>query len=422
MICIYGAGKVGQWVAKLCEALDMKYDLVDDTSNTPENFDSYTFIVPSPGIPPSHRLWNEWAKIMGELDFAYAHMPKWSFRFFSVTGTDGKSTTSLALHAMLSYKFDYPVYLTGNFDEPLSAIVADIIHQWITQADFVVEVSSFMAYRLSTYSSDATIVTNLVQDHLDWHADKDDYFRSKFRLVQQTVWPVTLLESTHKQEQKMFDEWRGEYVPTNAWWAIENYVDESDGVVLTWGSKIECDDHNFTGPYNAQNILHAAIVAQNAWVSVEDVRLSLKGVTWIEHRQEFVTEINGVKFINDSKSTSGLSQRAALEWQEDGGVVLIMWGKDKGDRFNGFNKLWKAKCKHVLLIGQMADYLAERLDEIGVSYSRIWDMTEAVTEGMKYSSTGDVVLLAPWCASLDMFPSYMKRGDLFKEAARAYMT
>ena len=183
MILIYGKGKVGTAVANLCQQTHQDYEIKDDTDELAD-FSAYSFIIPSPGISPKHAIYQT-QKILGELDFAYQHMPE-GVEVFSITGTDGKSTTSWMLYQLLCDTYgESCVFLSGNFDIPFSQTIADIRQKGLKKAYVVLEVSSFMAYNIHAFHSDYAIFTNFAFDHLNWHKDLEDYFASKMKLIQQ---------------------------------------------------------------------------------------------------------------------------------------------------------------------------------------------------------------------------------------------
>jgi UDP-N-acetylmuramoylalanine--D-glutamate ligase len=154
--------------------------------NPPTSYDAYEFIIPSPGVPSHHAIYQT-GKVVSELDFACQYLPS-GFQTIAITGTDGKSTTSAIMYSILEKEYfgKKSVYLSGNFDIPFSATVLDILKKCEKKGIVVLEVSSFMAYSLEKFTPDYSIFTNFKPDHLNWHRDLQDYLDAKMHIVTRT--------------------------------------------------------------------------------------------------------------------------------------------------------------------------------------------------------------------------------------------
>lgn len=187
MYLIYGKGRVGNAVAELCKAHSLEYILADDSDNI-SDFSRFESIIPSPGIPGTHRIY-ETGKVVAELDFAYQFLPK-NFKIISITGTDGKSTTTWILYNILEkfFKNTKKVFLSGNFEIPFSETVTEIVKNSEKDGIIVLESSSFMSYyigksSLPPFQNDFMIFTNLKSDHLNWHRNLQEYADAKMNFV-----------------------------------------------------------------------------------------------------------------------------------------------------------------------------------------------------------------------------------------------
>jgi UDP-N-acetylmuramoylalanine--D-glutamate ligase len=185
MYLIYWKWKVGSAIAELCRYLEIPYEICDD-SDSSASYDRYEVIIPSPGVPSHHAIYQT-GKVVSELDFAYQYLPS-GFQMIAITGTDGKSTTSAIMYSILEKEFSgkKSVYLSWNFDIPFSATILQSLEKWETEGYIVVEVSSFMAYSLEKFVPDYSIFTNFKPDHLNWHSGIQDYFNAKMNLIHRT--------------------------------------------------------------------------------------------------------------------------------------------------------------------------------------------------------------------------------------------
>lgn len=190
MYLIYGKGRVGNAIAALCRAQNLDFQMVDDSDNI-SDFSQFEAIIPSPGIPGTHRIYST-GKVISELDFAYQFLPE-DFEIVTITGTDGKSTTTwMAFSILQKYFFGKKkIYLSGNFEIPFSETIAEILKNDEKEGIIVLEASSFMLHWIGknskkSFTSDFSIFTNLKIDHLNWHRDLQEYSDAKMNLIKNT--------------------------------------------------------------------------------------------------------------------------------------------------------------------------------------------------------------------------------------------
>lgn len=267
-LAIYGKGKVGLAVSSLGESLGIPSETFDDTEIS---FDpsAYSIVIPSPGVPPRNRAFSG-NNTVSELDFAHRYLPR-GFKIIAVTGTDGKSTTAWIVYELLRKEFgESVVFLSGNFEIPLSETVRTIRERGLKQGYVIVEISSFMAngiadhlplleslppgHRTGPFMADYTIFTNFETDHVDWHGSVPEYLRAKMNLVYHTKSRVIAQESLKS---------KGEFPDITRWYGKDTDLkDRTDGETI-WISgrrKYRLSQTKLKGAFNAMNLLAATCV------------------------------------------------------------------------------------------------------------------------------------------------------------------
>lgn len=417
MILIYGKWKVGSAVAELMTYLGLEYTLCDDT-DAPSSYDAYEMIVPSPGIPGTHAIYQT-GKVISELDFAYRYMPK-GFQIVSITGTDGKSTTSWIMYNILEkeYSVKKSVYLSGNFDIPFSATVLDILKKWEKRWYIVLEVSSFMSHILREFQSDYSIFTNFKVDHQNWHKDMQEYLDAKMHIMERTR-RVAVINS---QVPEFAREHGLQIVlPDNTRLYQTNKRDRTDGedIIISGRKKYKLTETQLSWMHNAMNILSVGIVANEMKICSKRMREYLGDISWLPHRLEKVWEKKGIVFVEDSKSTSSQSLEAALgSYGQSKNLLLIVWGSDKWDVFVHLAPRFRERVKAMVCIGATKDHFVRIAESAGIPYL----VTDMLSEGVKwlYSSwtPWDVLMLSPGCASFWLFRDYLDRAHQFRDSIK----
>lgn len=402
-----------------CDSLEIASEIKDDSDNLTD-FSAYDTIIPSPGIAPSHPIYAT-GKIMGELDFVYQYLPK-GFKILSITGTDGKSTTAWILYNLLKQEYgDNRVFLSGNFEIPFSETVRFIREQKIKTGYIVLEVSSFMAYNLKGgFRSTHSIFTNFETDHLNWHTDLQDYFNAKMRIFETTTGTSCINEQVFARAQEFRLKLPNGIPKVRIFGKKPELRDRADGerIVISGRKKYLLSETQFSGPHNAMNILSATLITNALHVCSKRVRKYLGDISGLSHRLELVTEKNGIRYIDDSKSTSAQSLIAALGSFAPRTVLLIAGGSDKGDTFESLGLILREKVKHAELIGATREILGKICEEYGVSYHYSDSMEEAVSLSCDNAHKGDSVVLSPGCASFGMFRDYLDRAEKFQAAVK----
>ncbi|MFL6212729.1 MAG: UDP-N-acetylmuramoyl-L-alanine--D-glutamate ligase [Blastocatellia bacterium] len=394
-----------------------------------ELFADADLIVLSPGVPAD----------LPQLDIARSRgvevisEPELAGRFLrgriiGITGSNGKTTTT-ALTGELMRAAGAQVIVGGNIGTPLTSLIEQSSDETWT----VAELSSFQLEMIDSLRVHVAIVTNITPDHLDRHGTFENYVRAKHRIFRnQTAEDFAVLNG---RDRAIDDMVRALGVPsrkvyfasqsreTIAGLAADFYVRE--GRLFTTRladhqAEIEVmplADIPLRGMHNVENVMTAlAAVFCARGTRREDLPAlvaAIKQFPGVEHRIEYVAEISGVKFYNDSKATNVDSTVKALE-AFDRNIIVILGGKDKGSDYTALASLVRERVKQVILLGAASDKIAAQLEGVR-PLTRAASMQDAVERAMAAARCGDTVLLAPACASFDMFDNYEHRGRVFKQ-------
>ena len=371
-------------------------------------------IIASPGIPDSHPLLESARKkkleIVSDIEI-FAREAK--APFIAVTGSNGKSTvTTLLFHMCRAAGLD--VYAGGNLGEP----ALDLLN--LEQPDiYVLELSSFQLQRTDKLPAEVAILLNVSPDHLDWHADEDEYRAAKYRVYREAKSAVVNRndESTAGYVKKIkkvvsfgLDE------PDDGHYGIrkldgETYLARGETLLLS------IKDLALFGTHNQANALAALAVGELAGIEMPDMLQVLVEFPGLPHRMQFVSRIGAVDFVNDSKATNVAAAVASVN-SVDSMLVLIAGGVGKGAEFGDLAAAMENKLRAAVLIGEDAEKISDALDTVMPVYFAT-DMDDAVQQAAAYAESDDTVLLAPACASLDQYENYAARGDKFAEAVGA---
>ncbi len=438
MILIYWKWKVWQAVSRLAEHMSIGYHFCDDDSR-PISYDMYDSIIPSPWIPESHEIYST-GKVVSELDFAYRFLPKW-FKTFSVTGTDGKSTTSWILYNILEKEFSVKencnindinkvyernVYISWNFDIPFSWTVLEILKKWQKKWYIVLEVSSFMSYGIVDFQTDYSIFTNFRTDHLNWHKDLQDYFDAKMKLMLHTkkraVINTQVLHFAH--ENNLLYVWRDNFRIFSFWKNTRDYTD-GEGIIVSWKKKYLLSETMFVWNHNAMNILSCVLIMNELGVCSKRVREYIKDISWLSHRLEKIWEKREIIFVEDSKSTSSQSLEAALGSylpkntdHSKKNLLIIVGGSDKGDSFEHLSSYFCERVKAMVCIGATKEKFILIAKKENIPYLVTDSLSDWANWLYKQWNSGDILILSPGCASFWLFRDYFDRANQFREAIK----
>jgi UDP-N-acetylmuramoylalanine--D-glutamate ligase len=374
-------------------------------------------IVPSPGVPADLSQLLAAGKsgvtIWSEIELASRFL---SGRLIGITGSNGKTTTtSLVEHILRSSGF--PTILAGNIGTPLIAAVETSRDDTIT----VAELSSFQLELTDAFRPNIAVFLNLTPDHLDRHHTMEAYGRAKARIfANQTERDIAVLNAD--------DPGTTRYAPARPqvyWFSRKQRVVQGafvkDGQVVIRGDGEEqailrVDEIPLVGAHNLENVLAAVLTAKLAGAALQKIAAAVKNFAGVEHRLEFVAEIAGVRYYNDSKATNVDATLKALE-AFSGRILVILGGKDKDSDYTALCEELRERAVLALLIGAAAEKIASQIAG-SVKLERAGTLERALEFAEHEARPGDVVLLAPACASFDQFENYEHRGRVFKELVR----
>ena len=381
-VLVYGLARSGTSVA---ERLTERGDAVVEVDRTLGNenelglLEGIDVLVKSPGVPGEVPLVRaaraQGIPVWSEVELAYRLLPAGT-RIVGVTGTNGKTTTAELLGAIFRAA-GRDVAVAGNVGTPLSSV---------RSADWIVcELSSFQLEDVETFTCDVAVLLNLEPDHLDRHGDFEAYRAAKLRIFERT---------------------RVAIVPRGLGLA---------GIEFAAGDPLPAEPR-LRGAHNRENAAAATAAARAAGIDDASIAAALETFAGVPHRLELVAEVNGVRFVNDSKATNVAAARRALAAYADEPVHLILGGSLKGESFAPLAEAVGDNVRSIHLIGEAAPQLAAVLDghDDGT-------LALAVAHAAAEAAPGDVVLLSPACASYDQYENFEERGEEFRRLSRIHV-
>jgi UDP-N-acetylmuramoylalanine--D-glutamate ligase len=396
-------------------------------------FEGAELVVVSPGVPlgiePLAKARKSGIEVIGELEFAFRAMRK--VPFYAVTGTNGKSTTATLLDMMMK-KCGRKSIIGGNIGNALSTeiTVGKKGEPLIPGVDCVVaEVSSFQLEAVRMFRPAGAAILNITPDHLDRHASMAEYRDAKARISRnQGGEDILVLNADDTECMELYHtefEPRGTMGP---WVFFFSRRSEINGVFLRdgmvcWdfrssgaGELIRAEEIGIKGVHNLENAMAAAALALLSGCQPLAVAGAMREFEGLEHRLEFVRELKGVRYINDSKGTNvGAALKSVESFSQP--IVLIAGGRDKNGDFKALAEVLKGKARAAVLIGEAGEKIRHAF-ESAVECHTAGDLGDAVGKASALASAGDVVLLSPACASFDMFRDFEDRGRQFKRMVK----
>ena len=387
----------------------------------PNNINELDMVVMSPGVPLEldfiQKAKQAGAEIIGELEIAY-RVGKGNY--IAITGTNGKTTTTTLVGEILKNS-GRKTYVVGNvgvavISKALSASEDD----WL-----VTETSSFQLETIKFFQPVVSALLNITPDHMDRHKTIENYSKAKRKIFQnQDENQYFVVNYDDEESYKLADKCKAKVIPFSRKSILEIGCFVLDGDIViknqegTYIDICSIDELRIPGAHNIENALAAAAISYFAGVSPEVISKTIRAFEGVEHRLEFCGEVDGVRFVNDSKGTNPDASIKAIE-AINGGIILIAGGYDKDSDFKDFIMSFNNKVKHMILLGKTAPKIKETAEKMGFkSITMAKDMDECVRVGFKMASSGDTVLLSPACASWDMYTCFEQRGEHFKNCVR----
>lgn len=434
-ICVLGLGTSGFSVARQLSEMGAEVfvsELSDDKNikeiiqKLPKNIKyelgrhSYEFVskcdlvIKSPGIPPHANIIKELIKnkkeVIDEIELAY-RLLRYK-KLIAVTGTNGKSTTVLLIGEILKNQ-GYKTIVCGNIGEPISSFI-NISDE---NTYLVAEASSFQLLFTKEFKPDISCILNITFDHLDYHGTFTEYVNAKAKIfANQTQDDFCVLNDDDENVKNLFERAKAKKLlfskyknqNVNAW--IEN-----NKIYIKTNGNIKSLQLNtsLVGEHNIENILASALISDICEVDPQIIETTIRNFKGLKHRIEYVSEINGVKFYNDSKSTNPACVMAAIK-SFNAPIHLIMGGKDKQLDYSGLKGIIKERVKSLHLIGETANRLSKEFN--GLTDIYVCDNLEtAVRNAFACAKKDEIVLLSPGCSSFDQFKNFEERGKKFKD-------
>lgn len=366
------------------------------------------YIIKNPGIP-YHISFLQKAEqfnipILTEIELVSAELND----IIAITGSNGKTTTTSLVHAVLSKEKESIV--CGNIGRPLT----DVFLKNEQNKLLISELSSFQLKGTTSFRPKIAILLNIDSAHLDYHKTIEDYIDSKAQItVNQTDEDFFIYNAESAILHEIAKSTSAKTIPFSTEKFLSEGASTQDGKIYYQGKFfMQTSEVSLPGNHNLENILAALIVGKLHDIPDESIREVLSSFEGVKHRLQFVKSIDGVKFYNDSKATNVKASSNAIK-SFDSPPILIAGGLDRGDTFENFVP-FLGKCKNVVVYGQSAQKIkdvAEHNSLHNVSISE--NLENAVKSAYELSSAGDVILLSPACASWDQFKNFEERGNLF---------
>ena len=381
--------------------------------------DQIELVVVSPGVPskgiPIRYAERAGAEVIGEIELAWRFLRG---RVVGITGTNGKTTTTTLVGELLK-DAGLPTQVGGNIGTPLVSLVESSREDGWT----VVELSSYQLETVKEFRPTVAVVLNLMPDHMDRYETFEDYGAAKHRIFRnQTKADVAVLNA----DDPVVSSWAQGLEAHVTRFSTARELDEGlflrgrDLVARTWSGErvlMSRDEMQLKGVHNVQNVLAALAAGLACGAGPDSMRETVRRFAPVEHRLERVAEVGGVAFYNDSKATNVDAAVKAVEALSDepGRVVLILGGRGKNAPYAPLAPLVEKKGRALVTLGEDAERIESELKAHAPALVRADDMADAVRKAYRAAEPGDTVLLAPACASFDMFQSFEHRGRVFKE-------
>ncbi len=431
-ILVLGMARSGYEVSKLLSKYNNKIIITDKKDQNEEHINelknlgvefiksedpielldsSFDLVIKNPGIRYDHPLILKanklGIKVENEVEVAYHFLPKDAF-IIAVTGSNGKTTTTTLCYEFAK-KTGKNVHLGGNIGYPLSQIVSDV-----NDGDVVVlEISAQQLHDCYDFNPNVSILTNLTPVHIDFFGSYENYINHKLKIfMNHTSNNIAVLNKSNKDEFEATKNIKSKKVYFSSIEEADACI--RDNAIYYNGEKIiDIKDIKVKGKHNYENIMCAIIATKVLGITNEQIKEVLSTFTGVEHRIEFVKNINNRSFYNDSKATNVKSTEIALN-SFDTPTILLLGGLDRGHSFEDLSDDL-SHVKYIICYGETKNRIKDFADSKGIDCKVVDTLKDATLLAYELSSEGDTILLSPACASWDQFPDFETRGKLFKE-------
>lgn len=433
-ILILGMARSGYEVAKLLgkanntiiitDQKDQNQEQIDELkalgitfikSSEPENLLDETFdlLIKNPAVFPFHpcvkKAHDLNIAVVNEMEVAYHYLNS-PVKIIGVTGSNGKTTTVSLIYEVLK-EANMPVKLGGNIGTPLSKIVLDLQANDI----LLLEISDHQLIDMYDFKTDISILTNLCPTHLDYHGSYEAYKKTKKKIfAHHTKDNIAILNKANYDSLELTKDIKSTKIYFNS---EENYYTE-EAIYIDKEKVINTSDIILKGTHNYENILATYLVAKILNIDFKYVNAVLKKFKGVEHRIEFVRELNGITYYNDSKSTNPTATITALKSFSDN-IRLILGGMERHQDFHDLTP-YLGKVKKIYAIGETRNRIIDYAKEVNVICEEFLTLKEAMSKIKEEAINGDIVLLSPASASWDQYLKFEDRGNEFKDIVNNY--
>lgn len=421
-VAIVGMGKSGTAAVKLLLEKGANVRAIDEKPHAPvlgvrvepqaeNSLEGSDLVVLSPGVPADSDFLSKaragGVPIIGELELAAPYLEGHNI---GITGTNGKTTTT-ALTGYILRESGIACQVGGNIGTaPAAMIETSRPDQWN-----VLELSSFQLETISTFHAEIAACLNVTQNHLDRHHTFENYTNAKARILEtQRPGDLAVLNADDPVASELSKRTQADVAWFSSSHAVTGAWLEGSFIRLRGTELLNTQDLKLRGRHNYENVMAAALIAERAGAGPSQIAKAAATFQPVEHRLEFVREINGVNYYNDSKATSVDATLKAID-AFPGGLWIILGGKDKGSDYTVLREPLRAKARGALLIGAAAPKIEKHLGTVAVPIAQCGTLERAVEKAHECASPGETVLLAPACASFDQFDSFEHRGCVFKQ-------
>lgn len=373
---------------------------------------SYDVVIKNPGIKIDHPLVLKATSlgipVTNEVEVAYYFKPK-GVKIIAITGSNGKTTTTTLTYEFLK-AYGAPVHLGGNIGYPVCSLVE------ITNPNdiWVLEISGHQLHDVINFKADVAVMTNLSEVHIDHFGSYENYKKNKCRVFgYHTNEDIAIL---NLENEDVIDSTR-DVLSHKIYFSSKQKSDlylKEDAIYYHDEKIINLKDIKLKGVHNYENIMCAIGATKQFGIDNESIKKVLSNFYGVEHRIEFVKNVNGREFYNDSKATNVKSTQIALS-AFNNPIILLLGGLDRGHSFEELTDYLK-NTKHILCFGETKYRIKEYADSINISCTVVENVVEAVKEAYQISKPGDTILLSPACASWDQYKCFEDRGNDFKKA------
>jgi UDP-N-acetylmuramoylalanine--D-glutamate ligase len=378
-----------------------------------------SLMVISPGVPSNAPVVLE-AQRRGIHVVSEVEVASWFCRspIIAITGSNGKTTTTTLIGRILGdAKKNHAV--AGNIGTAFSSVVLELDPASLA----VLEISSFQLDHCESFRPSIAAIMNITQNHMDrYDHSMENYAASKARIfMNQTGNDTLIYDADDEWTSKIVQRASCRCIPFSIRRGLTEGAFVHNGMLVTVlegrrSELIRTDDISIKGPHNLYNAMAASLVGQLTNVSAASIRATLKNFKGVKHRQEFVRELHGVRYYNDSKATSVEAVWYALQAFRQP-IVLMLGGRDKGNDYSRIMDLVRTNVRAIVALGESAEKVEQAFSGVK-PVQRATSIDEAVLTAQRLARPGDVVLLSPACASFDWFENYEQRGEVFKELVK----